>query len=501
MSRSYRFNPADRTGLLFGLELKQLLIIGSGVLAASIGSQAVGIFGVIPLLLAIFWCFVPLGPMRLYEWTPHFRRWIIKTATGSKQWYLKLPAIPIDQTNRSDVHIGKLPECMSGIEIIEIDAPWARRNNVGKIGIIKDEKSHLLTGVIRVVGREFALVDRLEQQRLIDSWGETLAPFCREKSPIVRVGWTEWSAPSGVDDHKLYLEEAAKVDHDSPAYRAYLDLLDMAGPMVTTHEVLVTLSLDWTKVRAARRDGADYMATAIRTISEELRLFSGRLEGANLRVDDPLTPSGLARALRGRIDPAEGLRLQSRGHQLGTAAGVVSTYNFSPLAIDESWKYIRVDGSYHRTYWIFEWPRLEVPGDWMGSLLLSNVGVRTISMHYEPVSMRNSQRAVDRESTKIAADVQTRQKHGFRVNANYDRAQQAVLDREQEIVSGYTEFEYMGLVTVSAKSEEELEEFCAEYEQTTASIGIDIRGLDGRQADAWVASLPLGRGMASRKFK
>jgi hypothetical protein len=504
--RSYRFNPLDRTGVLFGMELIQLVVLGFGLVASAILFSSLKFFGVIPMILASIWCFAPMGPLKLYQWTPVMRKWLRKKLAGRTEWLAPIPRSSLEvKSVRANAAVvltsAAMPPCLDGLELIEVDAPWARRTNNGKIGVVRDNVSHLITAVIPVAGREFALVDRREQERLIDSWGDAIAPFCRDRSPVVRIGWSEWAAPSGVDDHRFYLEEAGRGAKDSEPYLAYLDLLEMAGPMVTTHEVLVTISIDWNKVRPSKRDGTDFKSAAIRQCVEEVRLFSARLEGANLNVSDPLSLGALAQALRARMDPAESLQLQARKHRLPEGTQIVSGDNFMPLAVEENWKFVRVDGAYHRAYWVYEWPRLEVPSDWMGSLLLANNGVRTIAMHYEPVSMRNSQRAVDRESTKIAADVQTREKHGFRVNANYDRAQKAVLDREQEIVAGFTEFEYVGLILVSASSQEELEDRCTEYEQTAASVGVDVRPLDGRHADGWVASLPMGRGVAGRLIK
>ena len=51
---------------------------------------------------------------------------------------------------------------------------------------------------------------------------------------------------------------------------------------------------------------------------------------------------------------------------------------------------------------------------------------------------------------------------------------------------------YVGLVTVSARSQEDLDEQSEIVEQLARETGMDLRVLDARQDIAWAASLPLG---------
>ena len=83
---------------------------------------------------------------------------------------------------------------------------------------------------------------------------------------------------------------------------------------------------------------------------------------------------------------------------------------------------------------------------------------------------------------------------------NHRRAQDAVLEREAEIVAGYAELEFAGLVTVTAADEDALALACASYEQAAAQAGLDLRALDGRHDLGLVCALPLGRGLATRSL-
>jgi hypothetical protein len=68
-----------------------------------------------------------------------------------------------------------------------------------------------------------------------------------------------------------------------------------------------------------------------------------------------------------------------------------------------------------------------------------------------------------------------------------------VLSREAELVAGYAELRYAGLLTVTAFDPRALDEQCAEWEQVAAQCGVELRALDGQHDLGVAAALPLGR--------
>ena len=71
-------------------------------------------------------------------------------------------------------------------------------------------------------------------------------------------------------------------------------------------------------------------------------------------------------------------------------------------------------------------------------------------------------------------------------------------EREEELVAGYGEFFYAGVVCVTAASLSELEAATDEITQVAASVGLELRPLHGRHDRAMIASLPIARGVAPR---
>jgi hypothetical protein len=145
---------------------------------------------------------------------------------------------------------------------------------------------------------------------------------------------------------------------------------------------------------------------------------------------------------------------------------------------------------------VAEWPRLEVAADWMQPLVLAAGAVRTLALVAEPVPPRRSHRAIERDATKLASDEEHRRSKGFRVPAAHRRAQADVEDREAQLVAGYGEFAYAGIVSLSAPDPDALERACDDLAQVAAGCGVWLAPLDYRHDAGVGACLPLGRALA-----
>src|SRR5690606_21157324 len=132
---------------------------------------------------------------------------------------------------------------------------------------------------------------------------------------------------------------------------------------------LVSLSLDLAKVPARRTRGADALSAGLQMLMEELRLFMVRLEAAGLTVDAPLSPAEITAAVRLRSAPFADARQRALSSSLAAGLGVAAV-DLAPMAVDEQWEQVQVDGALHRSWWIEGWPLSEVPAVWMDLLLL-----------------------------------------------------------------------------------------------------------------------------------
>ncbi len=500
--RHYRFGPRDRTGWLLGLAGTQCIAIGFGVLLSGVflNAHLPAPAVLIPLLISAVFAFGRWNGQPVHDLAPVALTWTAARVVGDASWFGDVPRHRM-RKRVSDAAVA-LPAPLAGLEITEArDAGWTRRGRAAAAAIVRDTREGTLSATLRVRGREFALCERDAQERQLQMWGDALAGFCTERGPISRLRWTEWAAPAGLDEQRAYLEEHHAHDDSSTAVVAYRDLLAQAGPMATEHEVLVTVTVDHRRLRLQhRRTAVDRDLAAEKALLDELQMLALRLESAGLMVDPPLSPGELAEVLRLRLDPFGITGHRASKRSLAEMAGFVSVSNAGPLAVRAEWDHVRVDRALHAAYVVAEWPRLEVPPNWMEPLLLHAGGVRTVAVHYEPVTPSRSQRQVDRETVKLSSDEEQRTRTGFRIGARHRRAQSEVLEREAELVAGYGEFEFVGFVVVSAADIDSLDRSCADYEQAAAQAGLELRRLDGRHDLALACTLPIGRGVTPRRF-
>lgn len=494
-ARTYTLSPPDRTGWMFGLGLAQLGVcafsVFAGVIVMSIYNVPIGIaVGVAGIGLGI----ARVGHMTLLEAIPHSLRWSKATVAGGQVWYAVVPLVGGDQDKAA-------PSVLDDHELLIVDAGHVGVGAAGtKIAVSRDTKANTYSATLRVAGKQFSLVESHDQDHLLNQWGVALQSFIAERSPVVSVRWSEWAAPAGLDEHRRWLNEHMAADPLLDVRSAYELLLREAGSQTTRHETLVTVTINPGKMSLRKRQKQDAVRTAVDTLLAEMRLFGQRLEGADLAVSRPLTPGEWARAMRLRLDPTARLALDGRRRSLGEQAGECSPDNAGPLTAVDNWTSWQTDGAHHRALYVSDWPRIDVPAAWMSDLMLYNGSVRTVSVFFEPIARSKSQRSITRDAAKIQSDAEHRAEKGFRVGAHHRRAAKAVEEREEELVAGYGEFLYSGVVTVTARTEAELDEATDEVTQVAASVGLELRPLHGRHDLAVCATLPLARGIAPKEF-
>ena len=161
--------------------------------------------------------------------------------------------------------------------------------------------------------------------------------------------------------------------------------------------------------------------------------------------------------------------------------------------------HIQVDAAVHRSYWVEGWPRLDVPAAWMDMLLISPGGTRTVTVVFEPVAPSAAARAIDEAAVALESAETAKTKRGFRIRASDRRKREEVEQREHELVAGYGDLAYAGFVHVTAPDTDTLDDLAADVEQTAGHAGVLLRPLEGRHGAGWVASLPLGRTVTTRR--
>jgi hypothetical protein len=491
----YRFPPLERRGLIAGISGTQLLAVAAGgglalvvlQLVPTVAGPMLAVSVLVATGAAACWNVAGRAPA---GWAPIAASWLRRRARQPE----RCDAAQVGTTVAGPPRAAP-PGALAGVRLSA--APEVPGSP--SMGVVRDIKAGTLAAMLAVHGRSFSLLDPTEKRRRLDAWGAVLAGLCRDGSPVHRVQWVERATPGERDGLRRYLEESARpagpgvatAAAEAGARDSYAELISAAGPVGQAHASVIVLAIHLRKAARAARSFGRGQAAACGVLRRELRLLEGQLRHAELVVDRVLAVDEVSTALRSAFDPRtqpppsnpDGGRHPSRAWPMGS---------------DEGWGAWRADGSWHATYWIVEWPRIEVGPDFLSPLLLAASGCRAASVVMAPIPPARAAREVEAARTADLADEKLRQKAGFLTTARRQREAEGVIQRESELADGHAEFRFSGYVTVSAASSSELDVACAEVEQAARQSNLELRRLYGQQAEAFTWTLPLARGLRSR---
>lgn len=480
-SARYRFGDAAPVGLLLGMSARQAAPLVVGVLWLTLALMAqLPLVGIPGPLIGVIVAFGRVRGVPLYEAAVPVARTV---ARRKRVWTRS--AVFRGRASRAGI---ELPPALEGLALVEHRADWLPANQT--VAVVRDRSLDTVSVVVPVSAQGFSVASLVEQDGLVEAWGACLSPLARSKCAVSRLTWQDWCRPTGVAGHRAFLNSVESHGAVGPARRDYELLLDSQEPFTISHEVLLTLTVDLRRVRARR--GRSQVDSATAALLEETRTLCSRLESAGMDVGEPLDLRSLCDAIRMRSDPGTHTGSTRRRRSLAASARRVAG-EWGPMAMTSSWTHARVDGSFHRSFVVTRWPMLPVAADWLGPLLTGDTATRTVTLVLEPMSIAKASLDANRHLTSIEADHEQKERHGFRLTARERRRQSDVESRERELAEGHPEFRFVGIVTVSAASEEALDDASADVEQAAAQSLIELRPLAARQEQGWVASLPLGR--------
>jgi len=347
---------------------------------------------------------------------------------------------------------------------------------VSDMGVVHDRRGRTLTAGLVVHGRGFALLGPDDQDRRVAGWASVLAGLAREGSQIRRVQWLAATFPDHVQGARRYLRAHAAAEPTSACVASYEALLGDIDAGACTQDVVLTVQIRLTS--SVEAGGV--------VLQRELASLSRLLGDAEVVVDRVLSADDFVCRLLRTYEPSP----QPPG-ALPTAADPW------PMAMQEEWASVRVDGLVHATYWVAEWPRTDVRSDFLAPLLLGSART-ALSVVMEPLGPEKAVRKVEASRTADLADAELRRRGGFMSTARHSKESEVLARRESELADGHASFRYAGFLTVAAPSEPELAAACDAVHHAASQARVVIRRLYGDQAGAYTCTLPLARGLAGR---
>ena len=457
----YRFGPLERRGLVAGWRGGQIGAVAGGLLVAvvlmrghpSLAGVASAVAVVAMAVAVATW---PIAGRTAEEWAPDAVRHAVA---------------------RSGRRRGGRPSPFTGMRLLEVD-DGARR-----AAVIHDASGRRYTGVLRATATGFVLSGPDQQEGRVAAWAAVLASLARQGGALHRLQWVARCLPDDGSALDRHWRSASVLEPSSAAQRSYRALLEAEAEGARAHEVLLALSVDSAKgARAVRGAGGGHRG-ACAVVARQAALLRRQLADAGIEAGELLDAPELAEVLR-------------RGFDDGSSARAPAHPSWPwPMAVDAEWSRLRVDGTWHVTYWIAEWPRRPVGADFLTPLLLA--GDRSsVAVVMEPMSPLEAARRVERARTADIADAELRRRGGFLSSARRRREEETLGRREDELADGHGHYRFSGYVTVSAAGPDALEEACGRTEQAAGRAGVELRRCYGDQAAAYACTLPLGRGLS-----
>ncbi len=508
----YRFSPLERRGVIAGWRGGQIGSVAGGsivgVLALRSRPTAGGVLvAVVVITVGVALAFWPIQGRTSEQWLPVVTRLVVARATGGCRQVAPVPGsghvasvgrpdgdrkVSVANASAGRGETGRRHTVFSGLAIVAV--PLGPERWGTEMGMVIDRPARTATAVLAVRGHSFALLGPDEQDSTIAAWARVLSSLAREGTDVHRVQWIESCLPDDGSAVRRHRTDHAVLGPDSDAGRSYQTLLQESSPATRRHQVLVALSIHTSRSgRAIRAAGGGPRGMGA-VLCREVLSLERALEGADVMVEGLLGPGAVGRVIREAS--ARALDTEHPGvSRPGQDDGRSPPGWPWPMAIEQHWDAVRTDATWHATYWIAEWPRVDVTPDFLGPLLFSPLR-RTITLTMEPVSPSRAARQVTQARTADIADGELRRRHGFLVTARQTREKESVEERDVELADGHTQYRFSGYVTVTTESRDQLRAACAAIEQAAGQARIELRLLFGEQDVAFTCSLPLGRGLS-----
>jgi hypothetical protein len=375
------------------------------------------------------------------------------------------------------------PIGIKGVRILEV--PYQDRS----LGVLCEQRRRRLTAVLacRVIG--FSLLDPEAQERRLARWGLILSGSAG--GSVRRIQWLERTVPAQGDELARWLHDErdpAVPLRGTPMIESYLELIGATTRATHEHEVLIAVQID------ARRAGDRGAGGGVQALIEQTERVADGLEAAEVSVLGALGAGALARVLRTAFDPYARAELAALEAGDPTRDGLAEA-NAWPLGVREHWEHYRTDGAFHATFWIGEWPRVDVSPMFMDALLGRSSVVRTVAVTFEPISPERSTREAEAAITRDRADRELRHRFGQAETARQRQVQEAATRREAELAAGHAEVRLAGYVTVSGRDGDDLRRACSEVHEQAVRARLELHRMYGQQANAFAFTLPLCRGL------
>ena len=510
-ARTYRFAAAEPNGVLGSpYSIMQWLTLGlGGVASLIVTTNGVLLVGLALAVLTVGVVHVRRHGLELAEWVP------LLGAYGARRLEERVSMIATGRKpgrNRMAQRGHRAPaaDTSAGGEDPEPDLPSrlpkgtrmlsAEDGEGNTFGVLYNPRDRTLSALVGLRVPAYGQLNPDELMRRQRRWGDLQTGMCREGSPVSRLQWIEGTRKGDADALIDYFiqNRADESGRAGLAVRDYEEMIANMPAATQEHDLHVLLQISEAKAapQIKRLNSKDRIAGACEVLAGELAPLAEQRLARGVEYRGVMRPEAYARWLRFCFDPFGRQNLERLAIVDPSQSGT-SFSNAMPIAEEERMRSYSTDGAVHATYWISGWPQREVTANFMVPILMRtpNNVVRRISVIQEPRSIDRAIGAVERRITLDESANTYKQEKGFALTGRRRKKMEQLLERENDLNNQYGEMRFSGYITISAASEQQLEEVCAEMELKATGQRIQIRRLYGMQAEAFLYTMPLGLGL------
>lgn len=490
-----RFAARERRGVFLGLSFSQLTVIAVVVamLLVTLFVNVNAIWVMLPIAAVVFFFGVATyrrEPIMQIIWQA--ARYTYRALTKQTQfrrdvwWRVTTASLDIGRAHQDAIRprvVSRflLPGALGDVHILQIPGAGA---------FVYNARSSLASITLRVSSTAWALRDRGVQRAAYDGFTEWLASL--ENMP----GLVEATCRIRVDrasTNELQEYLTTRTGQQNPAVSQeladdYAALIAAAAKRSMGFTNYVTLTFATGSLNSAIRDGGGGMTGLAAVLKERVVGLEAGIERAGLSLHSWLTAEDLDDLMAAASDPVTAARRRERESLKHRAPEP----NQPVMGIDEGWNTLRVDQSWHQTFWVAEWPRTEVRTGFLEPLLYAGDATRCITLQVRPVPIHKALGEVNRAQSDMETAADIRLRLHSRVTLSHQREMEALNAREEDLVDGFGDVKIRGFITISADTEDALARARTEIEQASHPSRLVLASMAGQQAAGFVTStLPV----------
>ena len=504
-ARAYQGWQVEKINFMFGLSTQRALMLGAAVLIATLPIAMSHMSGIavawpIALVLALL-VFVRIAGRTTDEWMMTV---VSYGALRLRNQHKFLGAAFTPGSKAAS--IPDLPGFLSPVRILVADM-----GNGRQLAVVHNRHDQSYTAVAKVRFPGIGLVDSGRRDQRVAGWGALISGLCTEGNPITRVQALQRLVPESGAELRRWHEDHISDDAPILALDVSQQLLGAATVSTSNREAYLAFTLDARRAAHAIKTAGGGPAAAASVLARHMRAVAGSVTGADLLIDEWLTPRDLAEVIRTAYDPDSVRHLSERraaaessastGKDVdGLSPGVEPALAGPAAAQANAGSYVH-DGASSVTYWVYNWPKHQVPATCLAPLLGEGAHRRSFSMHIEPLSPRIAERDVMRERTARSVAVRMRERTGQIVPEHEKDALVRANEQDAERSAGHGLARFTGYVTVTVTDPDQLPDACAALEADAAAARIELRRMWFAQDIGFALScLPLGFGLPRKRW-